>query len=991
MICLLLLLWSPAQAGLFNLDEIENVEYSVDILDSPVSYGDQGELLSENAITMVNKFGQKYHCELPVQENPGEEGSGLNPDTPVDVRELLAPLYNPKHCLIRTKDWWTYSVCFGDRITQYHMEQEKPVGVVMNLGVKNHDREDEDLDKLSYYPEWYTNGTKCDLTGQGRETELRFVCNEQASLEFIGDIFEPKSCEYVIVIHTDKICGVPNLKPTTESVPLGINCKPILPYEQVEKYQEYAKLKTRKAELKLKQVKAQQQQFLNLLNGKPDTSAGGVGNGAMDKLMKELGSFVDSALAGAGGKESVKIVAMHEPVANPPTPTQKDEDPDIVRIKKELKEDGESIAKLEEKWNLIKRKKDLTTDRRTILLKEERNAVWEKIHENKHLIKKFSSQLKDTETFLQNNLEKELKYDAGIIEKLEIQKKQLEKAIEKARSTLLDLEVEEKIVKRRLDVHIIALQQAGERFSSLYEELKLLRLAELEDPEQYHGVLAKVMQHYAMLTGAKLLKFSDWFDMARHHVLFDQAFLETRKFYMFADGEIPEINEKHGLDISQPTQKIEDIIENDIENLMKQIRENEVSLGPQGQVSLDEVKENVKGEFSNILKEAMDELNIDDLELDKVDESMDLMEGELDKLMEKLKGAEDVVDSSIRNLEKGGKHDGKKSVKKELREDADLTQTEKSQNTLKETKRKLQEIETELDQVEVGLKEKKKQLKVETEKVEVEFKKITENGLETLDGEGSQQLAKKIESSLKDRLGKLGIDKNKPIEIKVITTSIPLAGEDLEGIAGSQYDGMVHNLMHGNQQGYQDIDSQRLAEKNYKFAWDDSMMEKLNKELEGLEDTPKANPDVASTLDSQIDQETLEQQAEKTLEDQVKETLENLKNRNMDEPGLDPDLFEIVKNNVGELADDLGIEFAESDLDEALSLVSEMFGVGEERTRPSSRDTSTDVVDDVADIVNDEKNVESLEQTNDKVRPVDGETPSDGEDVEMPEQSRDEL
>lgn len=37
--------------------------------------------------------------------------------------------------------------------------------------------------------------------------------------------------------------------------------------------------------------------------------------------------------------------------------------------------------------------------------------------------------------------------------------------------------------------------------------------------------------------------------MARHHVLFDQAFLETRKFYMFADGEIPEINEKHGLDI----------------------------------------------------------------------------------------------------------------------------------------------------------------------------------------------------------------------------------------------------------------------------------------------------------------------------------------------------------------------------------------------------------------------------------------------------------
>lgn len=51
-------------------------------------------------------------------------------------------------------------------------------------------------------------------------------------------------------------------------------------------------------------------------------------------------------------------------------------------------------------------------------------------------------------------------------------------------------------------------------------------------------------------------------------------------------------------------------------------------------------------------------------------------------------------------------------------------------------------------------------------------------------------MAKKIETSLKDRLRKLGIDKNKPIEIKVITTSIPPGGEDLEGIAGSQYDGI---------------------------------------------------------------------------------------------------------------------------------------------------------------------------------------------------------
>ena len=30
----------------------------------------------------------------------------------------------------------------------------------------------------------------------------RFVCNEAATVEFIGDIFEPQSCEYTIVVHT---------------------------------------------------------------------------------------------------------------------------------------------------------------------------------------------------------------------------------------------------------------------------------------------------------------------------------------------------------------------------------------------------------------------------------------------------------------------------------------------------------------------------------------------------------------------------------------------------------------------------------------------------------------------------------------------------------------------------------------------------------------------------------------------------------------------
>jgi hypothetical protein len=53
---------------------------------------------------------------------------------------------------------------------------------------------------------------RCDLTGRPRQAELRFVCNEAALTEFIGDIFEPQSCEYTMVVFTNKICSVPHLR-----------------------------------------------------------------------------------------------------------------------------------------------------------------------------------------------------------------------------------------------------------------------------------------------------------------------------------------------------------------------------------------------------------------------------------------------------------------------------------------------------------------------------------------------------------------------------------------------------------------------------------------------------------------------------------------------------------------------------------------------------------------------------------------------------------
>ena len=44
-------------------------------------------------------------------------------------------------------------------------------------------------------------------------------------------------------------------RPATDTVPMDINCKPILKKDQMEKYERYAKLKAKKLQLKRMKVK----------------------------------------------------------------------------------------------------------------------------------------------------------------------------------------------------------------------------------------------------------------------------------------------------------------------------------------------------------------------------------------------------------------------------------------------------------------------------------------------------------------------------------------------------------------------------------------------------------------------------------------------------------------------------------------------------------------------------------------------------------------
>jgi len=810
--------------SLFDLDELENSQYSVSILDTPISLDQaEGDVTTDNIVIMMNKFGQKYQCKLPQQANNEDaEGSGTaEPEPEINVAALIKPLHSSP-CLVRTKDWWTYQICFGREISQYHVENDKPAGEIMSLGIFNPDSEIEDK-SMTYHPELYTNGTKCELTGRGRETELRFVCNEKAPREFIGDIFEPKSCEYTIVIHTDKICSVPQFRPPADAVPMDINCSPILKADQMEKYERYAKLKARKLQLKKLKVKKEQQQFLKLLSdgANPLKAIPGFGDDNINKLIKELGSFMDNSFDQTSHKPEVKVI--------------------------DLKGEMPSL------------KTDKTTEKLKANSKDNTNAKeegWNLVHES-NAIKALKAQVED----LENKLKAKQDY-----------------------------------VSQNLNTRLLSVYQATER-------------AQVDED------LAKAV----LLRNEK--------EMLEKTIKDEQDEIEKLK-----------------LQLSKA------------KTLLFETELRESGFGGENKKLLDkneagELKKRVKDEFPQIVKDAMKDLGIKDEDLNSMDDTMAAMEDELNVLLKKLQGQEKGTASL--------KRDGKRSVKKELREDESQDNDDnEAVKTIQETVERLKQMESTLDNVEEGLKEKKEKLLKEINKVKSTEGDDSSSKGENLDEESKRFLGD-LETKLKSKIEKLGLDKlnlESPIEVKVIATNVPAGDEDMESMDTNYYEGILHNIMIGNDKGYKDIQNQFAADKNYKFKVDDSDVQKLEQDIDNLE-AKVGGEDPTFTFgfnenfngfNKKIDQDLdLEEDSEIDIDEDM--------DADIDEEDMDlEDSYDIDEDD-DDLEDEIDGEFDGS----ISSMVDELLGVPEGHRRPSAAHTKV-VPDDIEDKNEDKKNKDEL-------------------------------
>ncbi|XP_047202886.1 protein OS-9 isoform X2 [Girardinichthys multiradiatus] len=270
-LCLFVLICPLCVPAFLNLEELNEMKYGIQILPDPVMLG---QTKTEEVVMVSNKYKQLYECRLPAQAVRFHQDPASEPDsqgyTGPDVPDLLRPMHKAP-CLVKTKDWWTYEFCHGQHIRQYHLEDSEIKGDVLFLGYyesefdwNNETAKASKQHKLKrYHSQAYVNGSRCDLNGNPRETEVRFVC-EEGSSDYIARVDEPQSCRYVFTVHTSRTCQHPFLQPPSTSKPQGIVCQPALSAQQ---YMDYVKAQVSDTKRKVEQISEELKNLDEMLAG----------------------------------------------------------------------------------------------------------------------------------------------------------------------------------------------------------------------------------------------------------------------------------------------------------------------------------------------------------------------------------------------------------------------------------------------------------------------------------------------------------------------------------------------------------------------------------------------------------------------------------------------------------------------------------------------------------------------------------------------------
>uniref|UniRef100_A0A8B9ZGR6 Endoplasmic reticulum lectin n=1 Tax=Anas platyrhynchos TaxID=8839 RepID=A0A8B9ZGR6_ANAPL len=226
----------------------------------------------DNYIIMTTVDKEKYKCILPlIASGNEEEEKDYKGPTP---GELLEPLFKQSSCSYRIESYWTYEVCHGKHIRQYHEEKETGQKINIqeyylgNMMMKNPLSEPglsyiillmlmtsfgfNHYSSKKYIPTKNIEGQMTPLRQNlPRSSTVMYICHPEAKHEILS-VAEVTTCEYEVVILTPLLCNHPKYRfrasPVNDIFCQSLPGSPLKPHnlEQLEKQQEMMKMPFRR-------------------------------------------------------------------------------------------------------------------------------------------------------------------------------------------------------------------------------------------------------------------------------------------------------------------------------------------------------------------------------------------------------------------------------------------------------------------------------------------------------------------------------------------------------------------------------------------------------------------------------------------------------------------------------------------------------------------------------------------------------------------------
>ncbi|KAF1769655.1 hypothetical protein GCK72_001472 [Caenorhabditis remanei] len=177
--------------------------------------------LSDDYVKIMSRNNERFVCKLP-HIGPDEK-KAIDYSGPTAGKLLETMLYKDSMCSFLIDVYWTYQVCHGRYVRQYHEDKNIAGHVALteyflgnfdsaltastNEHVKPQTRRIENED-YPYYSVTYNHGTTCDVTGKPRTTDVVYICVAKVQHKILS-VTEISSCHYEIVIMTDLLCRHP--------------------------------------------------------------------------------------------------------------------------------------------------------------------------------------------------------------------------------------------------------------------------------------------------------------------------------------------------------------------------------------------------------------------------------------------------------------------------------------------------------------------------------------------------------------------------------------------------------------------------------------------------------------------------------------------------------------------------------------------------------------------------------------------------------------